>query len=842
MPGSLLGNSVRRVEDPELLTGKASYVGNLRFDGLAYAEFVRSPMAHARLAAIDTSEAARAPGVLAVYTAADLNLKPFHGLMTVNEACARPPLATGKVRFVGDAVAMVIAETEVAAVDAAELVSVDYEPLDAAVDMEQALADGAPVQFEELGTNLVAGTRDPNGTDPDGTDPLAGAATVVRACLENQRVAVVPMECDAVAAVPGDDGDGHDLTVYVSTQMPHGFAKAIARNLDLDPATVRVIAPHVGGAFGSKAGMGAEHAVVIAAARRLGRPVRWVQTRSDNLMSMPHGRGQVQWIEMGFDAGGHITGMHCRMIGDCGAYGGFGGALVAGSTRMMAQGVYEIPRINYDVAVAVTNTTPMGAFRGAGRPEAAEFLERMMDIAADELDIDPVELRRRNLRPAFDSPVQTVMGTTYDTGDYAAALDEALRRAGYEELLAEQAARRAAGSRLQLGIGVAVYVEVTAGGGGEFGAVEVHRDGSATIRVGTSAHGQGHATAFSMIVSETLGLPMDRIRFVQSDTAVVPRGGGTGGSRSLQLAGSAVMQAAERVLEQARSLTASELEAAAQDIVVHDDGRLGVAGVPARGLSWSEVAALAADRDGQAGDGASGADGGSGSGAGGADGAGGGSGGAGGNGRGAADGAGALAAELDFNQEGATFPFGAHVSVVEVDIETGQARPVRHIAVDDCGRILNPLLVTGQQHGGIAQGMAQALWEQMLFDADGNPITATLADYSMPSAAEFPSFDTANTQTPTFQNPLGAKGIGESGTIGSTPSVHNAVIDAVSHLGVRHIPMPCTPERVWQAITAAQAGGPGSEAGGQPLWRDPPPVFDRLPVKAEDDDAESVDI
>ncbi len=831
MPGSLLGNRVRRVEDPDLLTGKGSYVGNLRFEGMACAAFVRSPMAHARLAGIDTTAASQAPGVLAVYTAADLNLKPF-GLWIVNEACARPPLAVGKVRFVGDAVAVVIAETEMAAEDAAELVSVDYEPLDAAVDMEQALADGAPVQFDELGTNLVAGTR-----DPDSPDPLAGAATVVRACLENQRVAVVPMECDAMTAVPGDDGDGHDLTVYVSTQMPHGFAKQIARNLDLDVASVRVIAPHVGGAFGAKAGMGAEHAVVIAAARRLGRPVRWVQTRSDNMMSMPHGRGQVQWVEMGFDEGGHITGMHCRMIGDCGAYGGFGGSLVAGSTRMMAQGVYQIPQISYDVAVAVTNTTPMGAFRGAGRPEAAEFLERMMDIAAAQLDIDPVELRRRNLRPAFDRPVETVVGTTYDTGDYTAALNEALRLAGYDELRAEQAARRASGARLQLGIGVAVYVEVTGGASNEFGAVEVHRDGTATIRVGTSAHGQGHATAFSMIVSETLGLPMDRIKFVQSDTAVVPRGGGTGGSRSLQLAGSAVLQAAEQVLEQARSLTASEMEAAAEDIVVHDDGTLGVAGVPSRGLSWSEVAALAGERGGRPGGGNGAGAAGDGAGA-----AGGRAAGDGAAGDGAGGGAGALAAELDFKQEGATFPFGAHVSVVEVDIETGQARPVRHIAVDDCGRILNPLLVTGQQHGGIAQGMAQALWEQMLFDADGNPLTATLADYSMPSAAEFPSFESANTQTPTFQNPLGAKGIGESGTIGSTPSVHNAVIDAVSHLGVRHIPMPCTPERVWQAITAAQAGGPGAEAGGHPLWRDPPPVFAQLPVKSADDDTESVDI
>jgi carbon-monoxide dehydrogenase large subunit len=504
---------------------------------------------------------------------------------------------------------------------------------------------------------------------------------------------------------------------------------------------------------------------------------------------------------MGFDAEGHITGMHCRVLADAGAYAGFGGALALGPTRMMAQGVYAIPAIRFDVAVAVTNTTPMGAFRGAGRPEAAEFLERMMDLASAELGIDPVELRRRNLLPPFAESYRTVMGTTYDVGDYQKALDEAVRIAGYEQLRAEQATRRSRGDRWQLGIGVAVYVEVTAGGGGEFSALEVHRDGTATIRVGTSGHGQGHATSFSMIVSDTLGIPMSDIRFVQSDTAAVPRGAGTGGSRSLQLAGSAVLGAAEQVLDQARALVAAELEANAADIVVHDGGRLGVAGVPSKAFSWAEVAGLAAGAPPVGGEPTAGKT------------------------------EGILAAELDFRQEGATFPFGAHISVVEVDTETGQVRPLRHVAVDDCGRIVNPLLVAGQQHGGIAQGMSQALWEEILFDAAGNPLTATFADYSIPSAAEFPSFETFNTETPTFRNPLGAKGIGESGTIGSTPSVHNAVIDAVAHLGVRHIPMPCTPERVWRAITAAAGGGPGAEAGGRPLWREPPAFFDSLPVR-----------
>jgi aerobic carbon-monoxide dehydrogenase large subunit len=777
VPGSLLGNRVRRVEDPELLTGRGTYVGNLRIEGLAHAAFVRSPVAHGRILSIDVTEARAAPGVIAVLTAADLEVEPFHGFMVLNPACPRPPLATGKVRFVGEAVAMVVAETEAAAVDAAELVVVDYDPLPAVADPERAVADDAPAQFEEIGTNVVAGRR---GRGPD--DPLGEATTVLRARLENQRVAVVPMEGDAIAAIPGDGDETPVMTVYVSTQFPHAFMGRAALNLGYEAGEMRVVAPHVGGGFGAKAGLGYEHAAVIAAARRLGRPVTWVQTRSENLVAMPHGRGQVQWIDLGFDAGGRITGMHCRVLADAGAYAGFGGALAIGPTRMMAQGVYNIPEIRFDVVAAVTNTTPMGAFRGAGRPEAAEFLERMMDLASAQLGMDPVELRRRNLLPPFDSSFTTVMGTTYDTGDYQRVLDEVVRIAGYADLRAEQRARRSAGDRWQLGMGVGVYVEITAGGGvQEFGSVEVHRDGTATIRVGTSGHGQGHATAFAMIVSDRLGIPMDDIRFVQSDTAAVPRGGGTGGSRSLQVGGSAVLVAAEEVLEKARKVAARQLEAAVDDIVVHDDGRVGVAGVPSRALSWAELA-TAADED-----------------------------------------AVPLLAEVDFKTEGATFPFGAHLSVVEVDIETGQVRPLRHVAVDDCGRIVNPLLVTGQQHGGIAQGMAQALWEEVVFDGEGNPLTANLADYAMPSAAEVPSFETHNTETPTPRNPLGAKGIGESGTIGSTPSVHNAVIDAVSHLGVRHIAMPCTPERVWRAIQAAR------EEPGRIPWSDPPAVFDRLP-------------
>jgi carbon-monoxide dehydrogenase large subunit len=834
MPGSLLGNRVRRVEDPDLLTGKGTYVGNMRIDGVARVAFVRSPVAHARIEGIDTSGASAAPGVVAVFTAGELGVAPFHGFMVLNEACARPPLASGKVRFVGEAVAMVVAETEAAAVDAAELVVVDYAPLVAVTDPEEAVADGAPQQFEELGSNVVFAMRGKGGDDL-----LAGASTVVRARLENQRVAVVPMEGDAIAAIPweGDaiaagaewrpgSGGEFPMTVYVSTQMPHGFARTAGKTLGYHTGEMRVVAPHVGGGFGAKAGLGYEHAAVIAAARKLGRPLVWVQDRSENLVGMPHGRGQVQWIEMGFDDDGRLVGMHCRVLADAGAYAGFGGGLAIGPTQMMAQGVYDIPAIRYDVAVTVTNTTPMGAFRGAGRPEAAEMLERMMDLAAGELGVDPVELRRRNLLPAFSTPYTTVMGTSYDSGDYQRALDEAVRLAGYDELRAEQAARRQSGERWQLGIGVSVYVEITAGAGGqEFGAVEIHRDGTATIRVGTSAHGQGHATAFSMIVSDRLGIPMGDIRFVQSDTAAVPRGGGTGGSRSLQVGGSAVLVAAEEVLRKAREVAATELEASAEDIVVHDDGRVGVAGVPSRALTWAELA-VAAEERGAGGDGAGAKDSG-----------------AGGDGdAGRGGGPGPLSAELDFQVDGASFPFGAHVSVVEVDTETGWVRPLRHVAVDDCGRIVNPLLVTGQQHGGIAQGMAQALWEGVVYDAEGNPLTSNLADYAMPSAAELPSFETHNIETPSPRNPLGAKGIGESGTIGSTPAVHNAVVDAVSHLGVRHIPMPCTPERVWRAIQDARRSPSASLTA--PPWSDPPAIFARLPEASIDatPEAASADI
>jgi carbon-monoxide dehydrogenase large subunit len=453
----------------------------------------------------------------------------------------------------------------------------------------------------------------------------------------------------------------------------------------------------------------------------------------------------------------------------------------------MAQGTYAFPAIEFDVAVAVTNTTPMGAYRGAGRPEATALLERLVDQAALELGIDPIDIRRRNFLGDDLFPFTTLTGNVYDSGRYMFPLERAAEAVGYEQLRAEQATRRANDDHRLLGIGVAAYVEITAGGGAEeFGAIEVHADGSATIFAGTQSHGQGHQTAYAMLVADQTGIPVERITLVDGDTDRVRTGGGTGGSRSLQLGGSAIRGATEAMVDKAKQLAARLLEADVSDIVVDTSaGTIGVAGVPAQAISWGELASQAAGLGEQ------------------------------------------LDGEFDFHQDGATFPFGAHISVVEVDADTGKVRLLRHVAVDDCGTVLAPLLVEGQQHGGIAAGVGQALYEEVQFDSDGNPVTSNLADYGIPSAAELPSFETHSTQTPTPLNPLGAKGIGEAATIGATPAVQNAVIDAVAHLGVRHIDLPCTPERVWATIRDARAGTLAHP------WSEPPAIFARLRADAD---------
>jgi carbon-monoxide dehydrogenase large subunit len=652
-------------------------------------------------------------------------------------------------------------------------------------DMEAALADDAPLQFPDLGSNVAAAVR-----DPDDSDPFDGADVVVRLRMENQRVAVAPIEGNAILVEP----KGDRVVLHLATQHPHLARDLMAKYTGLDKSEVQVVVPHVGGAFGGKAGIGYGHAAIVAAARHLGRPVAWSETRSEAMLSM-QGRGQVQFGELGLRSDGTIVGLRARVIGDCGAYAGFGGVLAVGPTRMMAQGPYEIPQVRFDAIAALTNTAPNGAFRGAGRPEATAMIERLVDLAADELGLAPEEIRRRNLIAKDAFPYQTRTGVTYDVGDYTMALEEALRVADVDAARAEQQRRRESGDTRQLGIGVSTYVEITGFGGSELGSVVINPDGTATVMSGTSAHGQGHATSFAMIVSDRLGIPMDRITYVQSDTDVVRSGGGTGGSRSLQLGGSAVSAAARDVHEQAVRIAARVLEVDEADVeVVHDEhgGGLGVAGVPDVRLTWAELVGHAAEGDG------------------------------------------ALRADLDVPQKGATFPFGAHVAIVEVDTETGKVTPLRHVAVDDCGRILNPMIVAGQQHGGVVQGMSQALWEEFVYDEAGQPLTSTFADYQMPTAADTIFLEASNTETPTDLNELGAKGIGESGTIGSTPAVQNAVVDAISHLGVRHIDLPCTPHRIWTAIEQARAGTIPEP------WRDPPAAFARLPRKGEETEAVEV--
>ncbi|HEX6421354.1 MAG TPA: xanthine dehydrogenase family protein molybdopterin-binding subunit [Acidimicrobiales bacterium] len=762
--GSILGHPVLRLEDPALLTGAARYVDDLVAEGAAHVVFVRSPFAHGTVRGVDVGEAAAMPGVLAVHHAGDdLGLGPVQGFPMLPATFNRPVFAGERVRFVGDIVAAVVAETREQATDAADAVFVDIDPLPAVIDGAAALADGAPVLFPEVGSNVCFATN-----FGDEADPLAGADVVAEVSMVSQRLAGAPMETNGCLMVPGDPAAG-SLTAWVSHQAPHSIHPVIAGALGLEPAAVRVVCPWVGGGFGPKAATYVEYVIAAKVALELGRPIRWTPTRSEDMVSLVQGRDHAMTARLGLDGEGRILGLDATVVANAGAYPA-AGAVLPVLTQMMAVGVYDIPKVRFAGTSVVTNTTTIGAYRGAGRPEATQLIERVLDVAADRLGIDPAELRRRNFLDPGAFPLTTTTGGQYDSGEYAKALDAALAAAGYDDLRAEQQRRRDAGDPVALGIGVSCYVEVTAPLGlhTEWGAVEVHDDGTATMAVGTSAHGQGHHTAFAMIVSDVLGIPLERIAFVNSDTAAVPSGGGTMGSRSLQTAGNAVQAASTEVLARARQIAAHLLEASADDIVVAEGG-LSVAGVPASGVSWAGLAAASRD-PARLPDGVE---------------------------------AGPLRHEGTFDGGNSTFPFGAHVAVVEVDTETGGVTLRRHVAVDDCGRILNPLLVRGQQHGGIAQGAAQALYEWVQYDADGNPLTANLMDYAVPSAAELPSFEASNTETDSPRNPLGAKGIGESGTIGSTPAIHNAVVDAVSHLGVTHIDMPCTAERVWRAIREA---------------------------------------
>ena len=748
MGTSILGNRVQRVEDERMLTVGGKYVEDLALEGAAWLTYVRSTEAHARIVAIDVGEAKAAPGVLGVFTGEDLaelglapNVNP-----NFSEAMRRPFVAFGTVRYVGQPVVAVVAENRYLAADAAELVMIDYDPLPVVIDPEVSVRDEV-LLFPDAGTNVV------QRWTPKTVADFSGCEVIVEEQIVNQRLTAAPIEPRSGAAFWTDEGR---LVHYSACQGAHPTRDLLTAVYGLDASQVRVIVPDVGGGFGAKSRTYPEELAIGFYARAIGRPVKWTETRSENMVAMPHGRGQMQRAKLGGTRDGHITAYHLDVIGDAGAFPLIG-AVLPMMTMRMATGVYEIQNVSFNGVTTVTNTVSTTAYRGAGRPEAAVAIERMVDRFAAEIGMDPAEVRRRNFVPRFTDRYTTGIGTVYDVGDYPEALERVLAAAKYDDLRAEQARRRAANDPVALGIGLAVYVEITAGApGSEFGAVELLDDGRLRVRSGSTPFGQGHDTTWAMVVSERTGVPIDRIEVIHGDTDEVRSGGLTVGSRSVQIGGAAIDTATVSLVDLARERAADVLECATDDVVLDAErGVFHVAGTPVRTVDWGAVAATEGDP---------------------------------------------LHAECDFTPVMPTFPFGAHVAVVEVDTETGDTRLRQLVAVDDAGKILNPLLAEGQVHGGIAQGVAQALFESVRYSDDGQPQTTNFADYLVISATELPSFEVVHMETPTFANPLGAKGVGESGTIGAIPAVYNAVIDAVAHLGVRHLQTPLTPECLWTAL------------------------------------------
>jgi carbon-monoxide dehydrogenase large subunit len=744
---------VLRREDDALLKG-GNYLTDRALEGAAHVVYVRSPMAHAEITAIDISEAAAAPGVLAVITADDLEMPNFPPMMpNFTQGMYRPWLAKDRARFAFEAVAAVVAETREQATDAAELVVVDYNPLPVVVGPEEAAKDEV-LLFPEAGTNTVM--EIPLAPEAQGDAFFEGCDVVVRQKMISQRLASCPLEVQCAAAF----WEGDRMIMWANTQTPHTVRDILAGMYGQDPGNVRVIVPPIGGGFGSKFASYPEALLMPWLARKVQRPVRWVETRTESMMGLGHGRAQWQDVEIGGTRDGKVLAYRLHALQDTGAFPLIGAAL-PGFTMVVASAVYDTPKLAFSCKSVLTNTAPIVAYRGAGRPEATTAFERIIDMYAAEIGMDPAEVRRKNLLEKSEFPYTTPTGTVYDTGDYITALDKALEVSKYSELRKEQQQRRESGDPMLLGIGISTYVEITSPlPGGEFGEVEIAEDGKAIIRSGAMAFGQGHDTAFSMIVSDRLGIPMDDITVIQGDTDAVAAGVGSFGSRSLQLGGSALDNASKEVLAKAKETAANLLEANPDDVVV-EEGKFFVAGTPSVSKSWADVAAAA--------------------------------------------GAGTLKASDHFQEAGPSFPFGTHICVVEVDTETGAVKLRQFFGVDDAGTIMNPMLLEGQLHGGMAQGIAQALFEEFQYDADGNPMTANLADYLFPSAAELISYDLTSMETPSPNNPLGAKGIGESGTIGSTPAVWNAVLDALAPLGVKYIDMPTTPQKVWAAIQAAQS-------------------------------------
>ncbi len=775
MPVSkLVGAKIKRREDPRLIRGLGQYVDDINLPNTLHVAILRSPYAHARIKSLETDAARQHPGIVAVITGAEI--KDQIGTLPVsggNETLRVPKhyvLAIDKVCYVGEGVAVVVAEDRYIARDALDLIQAEYEPLPVVSDPEKALAPGAPVIHSEWPDNVAFRSEQKQGNL---TKAFKEAHKIVKQRLVHQRLAPIAIEPRGVVAqyLSADK----ELTVWSSTQIPHMLKSHLSQMLKLPEDQVRVIAPEVGGGFGSKLNVYAEEGLMGYLALNLNRPVKWTEGRRENIQATIHGRGQVGEVEAAVKKDGSILGLRYKVIADIGAYHQLFTPAIPPFTGLMLSGCYKIPAISIELIAVFTNKMSTDAYRGAGRPEATYVIERMMDRVAQELKLDPVKVRQKHFPKPAEFPFETATGVAYDSGNYQLALNKALKLAGYEKLRRDQKRLRSQGR--YLGIGLSTYVEICAMGPKgmwEYGKVEVEPSGKVTVLTGASPHGQGQETSFAQIVADELGVEMDAITVVHGDTAAVPKGIGTFGSRATAVGGIAVYQAAGKVKEKARALASHLLEVDADDLNF-SEGRFSVKGVPKKGLTIQQIAQqvhttknLPKKMDPR------------------------------------------LSAESTFEPSNFTFPFGTHICVVEVEPQTGRVEIKKYISVDDCGKVINPLLVDGQIQGGIVQGMGQALFEEVIYDENGQLLTGSLMDYALPRAADLPRLNLTRTETPTPVNPLGIKGIGEAGTIGSTPAVVNAVVDALAPFGVTHIDMPLTPQKIWSLCEGKKAAGSGA--------------------------------
>ena len=785
----LVGERVKRREDPRLIQGHGTYVDDVKIAGLQHLAFKRSDIPHGRIRSIDVSAAAEMDGVEAVFTGAQIaELLPPMRVATPFPAPEHRAVAVDVVRYVGEPVAVVVVADRYVARDAADAIAVEYEPFPAVVDPEAAMAGEPAVLHADFPNNIGVGPM-PVGTgvrkgmvdDSAIEQAFANADVTISQRMVNHRLAPSSIEPRGVVAwyEPGREA----MTIWSSTQNPHILRTFVAQMIGLGQDRIRAIAPEVGGGFGAKINIYGEEFVAAALSKRLGLPVKWIEERSEAFLATIHGRGSIAYIDLAATRDGRVLALKMRLIADIGAYNMLLTAGIPTLTMTMASGVYAFPAIRAELTEVFTNKTPTDAYRGAGRPEGIYYVERAMDMLARELGMDPPEVRRRNFIPPDQFPFRTQTGALYDSGNYAGALDRALEAAGWEQLKAERDAARAEGR--VVGLGLSMYVEVCGlgpsrsvwAGGWEYAQVTVERDGRLSATTGASPHGQGNETTFAQMLADQFGIPMDHVTIHHGDTGVVKQGVGTFGSRSQAVGGTAIHLAGAKVKTKMARFAALLLEAHEADLVF-ENGRIAVAGSPSSAKSFAEVAAYAyrpVKRPEALDPG--------------------------------------LSDEAFFEPDNNTYPFGCHIALLEIDHDTGEPRLLRMVAVDDAGHLINPLIVEGQIHGGLAQGIGQAMIEEVVYGDDGQPLTGSLMDYALPRASDFPRFELSNTVTPTPCNPLGAKGVGEVGTIGSTPCIVNAAVDALSPFGVRHVDMMLRPEKLWRIIHDA-GGGDGGGTGG----------------------------